>query len=112
VLHEDAAKDDEYLQQFYPIFVASSNKGGLCLVAKHIFPFGKQLLCNIRSYVSPKKLSSGDRNTVKDAYDKLTDDAELYKLFLGCIKGYCDNFINSNQKKEILETACDKNISC
>jgi len=39
---------------------------------------------------------------VKDAYDKLTDDAELYKLFLDCIsKGYCDNFINSNQKKEM-----------
>jgi len=63
VLHEDAAKDDEYLQQFYPIFVASSNKGGLCLVAKHIFPFGKQLLCHICSYLSPKRLSSGDRNT-------------------------------------------------
>jgi len=100
VLHQDAAKDHEYLQYFYPVFVASANKGGLCLVAKHIFPFGKELLCNIRSYVTPDKLSCGDRNTVKDAYEKLMDDENLYNLFLDCIsKGYCDGFISTIWKK-------------
>jgi len=36
--HEEAMTDKEYLVKFYPVFVASYNKEGLCLVAKtHIF---------------------------------------------------------------------------
>ena len=102
VLHEDAATDQEYLQTYYPVFVASANKGGLCLVAKHIFPFGQKLLHNICSYVSSNVLSHGNRNTVKDAYDKLLNDAGLYKLFEECIgKGYCETFISFYQKKEM-----------
>jgi len=49
------------------LFIASANKGGLCLVAKHVFPFRQKLLHNIRSYVSSNVLSHGNRNTVKDA---------------------------------------------
>ena len=72
------------------MFVASANKDGLCLVAKHIFPFRQKLL-----HVSSNVLSHGNRNTVKDAYDKLLNDAGLYKLFEDCIgKGYCETFIS------------------
>jgi len=94
ILHEEAMTDKEYLVKFYPVFVASYNKGGLCLVAKHIFPFGEALLHKICSYVTKEKLSQGDPRLIKNSHDKILDDIELFDLFLDCaMKGYCYNQI-------------------
>jgi len=102
VLHEEAVKDKEYLRNYYPIFVASYNKGGICLVAKHIFPFGEKLLHKIRSYVTKEKLTQGDQRVIKEAHDKLLEDVDLYNFFLDCAsKEYCHKGIQNIIKKTI-----------
>jgi len=82
VLHQDAATDHEYLQYYYPVFVALTNKGGLCLVATHIFPFGGKTTLQHMHLRNTRQASHGDRNTVKDADEKLVHDEKQYNLFL------------------------------
>jgi len=102
ILHQDAVQDKEYLVQYYPVFVASYNKGGLCLVAKHMIPFGKHLLHNICDLVTRDKLSKGNCNIIKEAHDILIHDNDSLKIFLDCIAATnLQNTISLKKTKEI-----------
>jgi len=48
--HNKILFDDEYVQQYYPVGIASHNRGWLCLVAKPFFCVGEDLLFKIHSY--------------------------------------------------------------
>jgi len=100
ILHHDAIQDSDYLMNYYPVFVASYNKGGLCLVAKHMIPFGKHLLQNICSLVTRDKLTRGDCNLIKQAHDILVHDNESFQLFLNCVAGgNCQYTISNKEAK-------------
>jgi len=85
ILHQECVKDQEYLMKYYPIFVAAYNKGGLCLVAKHMFPFAQKMFQDIHSCVTREKLAQGDHQLIKNAHERLLHDDELYNLFLDCV---------------------------
>jgi hypothetical protein len=78
--HVDVVLDDEYMELCYSISHQMVNKGGLTLVSKDYFQFGKSLMAEIRRSFSCETAQSNDR--MKKAYDALVANKELREQFV------------------------------
>ena len=74
--------DDDYLSKYYDSHMALLNRGGLTLVHKTFFEWGKSLLSTIRNNFSVDDLERDPKNAFSKSKAKVMDDQRLWSWFM------------------------------
>jgi hypothetical protein len=80
LLEEDA--DEEYLTDFYDTNMSMLNHGGLTLVSREFFEWGKITMKIIRSKFTVEVIQQDPRNCFKNAKDSVLKNASIRTLFV------------------------------
>ena len=74
--------DDEYVEKYYDINMALLNNGGLTLVDKLFFEWGKQVMCTIRKKFNIGILELDPKNAFEKAKKSILDEKLLKARFM------------------------------
>ena len=73
--------DDYYFDNCYATSVGLLNSGGLCLPSVNFFPYGKQLMKEIRETISIDTINRNPKTGLKVAARKLIESSDLKEYF-------------------------------
>ena len=86
ILHHEAIRDEWYMRNCYSAVDQLRNRGYLTLVAPHYFKFGNALMTFISGVFTMKKITTGGRGSIEESFKQLSENEELWAMFLGSSK--------------------------
>ena len=84
IFQHEAIVDETYMALYYDSSTQILNNGGLSLISVQYFPFGYELLRCVRNSFSENDLELHGNESVKRAFDKLTAQTSIRKVFDAC----------------------------
>ena len=97
----EALQDEEYLRKYYPIKERIINRGGLSLVRKELFEFGRALMKRVTS-VDVKKEVTKDKDALEQEYITIRECEVISSLFLKAVRN------NSKVPQEVKLMVCER----
>ena len=86
IFHHEAIVNETYMALYYDTSTQILNNGGLSLISEQYFPFGYELLRRVRDSFSENDLKLHGNESVKKAFDTLTAQASIRRVFDACDK--------------------------
>ena len=100
--------DDEYLEKYYDSNLALMNRGGLTLVHKHFFGWGRKLMAKIRSVYSLETIGRDPNNSFETAKMAVMEDRTILSYFLALCRKY--RVGNDTVCKEVFHMVVSKTV--
>jgi hypothetical protein len=108
-LHADAVLDKNYMRDCYSDQMMIQNNGGLALVDKHYFDFGKELMHLVSNAFTPMHIEKEGREALAKAWERVNEGVEKLELkrkFLECASRFED--MNDQEKLAMFEKMKEK----